>query len=133
MQGRTRLSAKAAQVMEVKGAWTRTYQTTTVDPDSHREVGSVRDTRRPDHVEIQAIFRDRVAHVVTAIADAVRRVFRGVADTLPGRVQVLGDCETRRHLLAALTLFMLMATLEDGLRTFAYGMPRKKSWLYSGE
>jgi hypothetical protein len=63
-----------------------TYQTTSVDPDGHGQIGSGVDAGGADDVQVQAVFRKRVANLVTAVADTVRRVGESIASAFPRAV-----------------------------------------------
>lgn len=69
-----------------------------MNPDSHRQGRRGRNAGRSDDIEVQAVLGNLIANLVAAVADAVRRVRRGIPHPLPGRVQMLRDGESRRFL-----------------------------------
>jgi hypothetical protein len=69
-----------------------------MDPDDHRKPSRVGDPGRTDDVQVQAVFRHLIADIVTAVADAVRRIRGCIPDAFPGGVKMLRDGEARRHL-----------------------------------
>lgn len=77
----------------------KTYETASVDPDRDWKASRGVRAGRPDNIKIQTVFRDRVAVLVAAVANAVRRIRHHLVRTVPGAVKGYGLAEPRWFLM----------------------------------